>query len=85
MHPAPRIWQTPVGVHCRCDECSGVGMLTDRHPLDPSGREWACVACDGYGEVLTECERCRDTPYMIVDDVPLCIPCAQEVWKDEEE
>ena len=33
-----------------CPECAGHGVVSDRHPNDPSARDVACAECDGSGE-----------------------------------
>ncbi len=39
---------------CECMDCLGYGVVSDRHPNDPSARDVACSYCDGSGEVIYE-------------------------------
>ena len=34
-----------------CEDCDGYGVVSDRHPNDPSARDVPCRECDGTGEI----------------------------------
>lgn len=34
-----------------CEDCDGCGVVSDRHPNDPSARDISCRECNGTGEV----------------------------------
>ena len=36
-------------IQVNCHECDGYGVVSDRHPIDPSGRDVQCQECDGVG------------------------------------
>tara|TARA_R110000824_G_scaffold16456_5_gene68194 strand:+ start:13249 stop:13458 length:210 start_codon:yes stop_codon:yes gene_type:complete len=34
-----------------CEDCDGYGVVSDRHPIDPSARNISCHECDGTGKI----------------------------------
>ena len=36
-------------IQVNCQECDGYGVVSDRHPIDPSGQNVQCHECDGTG------------------------------------
>tara|TARA_R100000995_G_scaffold79071_2_gene49985 strand:- start:287 stop:508 length:222 start_codon:yes stop_codon:yes gene_type:complete len=38
-------------IKVHCERCDGYGVISDRHPNDPSARDISCYECDGSGEI----------------------------------
>jgi DnaJ-class molecular chaperone len=38
-------------IRVSCEDCDGYGVVSDRHPNDPSARDIPCRECDGKGEI----------------------------------
>lgn len=52
-----------------CQDCEGTGVVSDRHPNDPSARDTRCRECGGEGIDLFKVT-CYDTIEDVLGDYP---------------